>query len=138
MPRHYLAEAGIDVKKDLGIVSYSGAHDATVKFVEEGKVDAGALNILVWQRLEREGRIDSAKVVVFYKTPAYVDYCWVVSKRVPEQQRTLIRKAFLSLDPSRPKDKALLELHNATRYLAASDEDWKGIEAAAAAAGMLK
>jgi phosphonate transport system substrate-binding protein len=138
MPRHYLAEAGIDVKGDLGNVSFSGAHDATVKFVEEGKVDAGALNILVWQRLEKEGKIDPSKVVVFYETPEYVDYCWVASRRLPADLRARIKKAFLALDPAKPEDKALLELHNASRYMAASDDDWKGIEAAATAAGMLK
>ncbi len=40
MPRHFLLQAGIDPDKDFKTVAYSGAHDATVAFVQAGKADA--------------------------------------------------------------------------------------------------
>ena len=43
-------------------VAYSGAHDATVAWVQAGKVDAGVLNASVWQKLvDSGGRVDRFK-----------------------------------------------------------------------------
>ena len=38
-------------------VAFSGAHDATIAAVAAGKVDAGALNISVWEKLVHDGKI---------------------------------------------------------------------------------
>src|SRR6266498_3361668 len=51
MPRYYLMKAGINPEKDFSKFSFSGAHDATAAWVEAGRVDAGALNFLVWDKL---------------------------------------------------------------------------------------
>lgn len=138
MPRHFLRESGIDPEKDLGKINYSGAHDATAKAVEGGVVDAGALNFLTWRKLVEDAKVDTTKVRVFWTTPEYVDYCWVARKDLPASLRQAIRTAFLELDPADPAGKALLDLHKASRYVAADDAAWKGIEDAARAAGMLR
>jgi phosphonate transport system substrate-binding protein len=138
MPRHFLAEAGIDPETDFTSTTFTGAHDATAKAVESGQTDAGALNFLVWEKLQAGGKVDEDKVAVFYTTPEYVDYCWVASKSLPEDLRQAIRKAFLDLDPSNPAHKAILDLQNASRFVEANDSEWKGIEEAARAADMLK
>ncbi|HZA57480.1 MAG TPA: hypothetical protein VE616_24765, partial [Candidatus Udaeobacter sp.] len=49
-----------------------------------------------------------------------------------------ITKAFLKLDYNNPEHKKLLDLHRTKGYIVAKDEDWKGIEEAAIAAGLLK
>ena len=49
MPRSFLLQANIDPDKDFKRVAYSGAHDATIAAVAAGKVEAGALNISVWE-----------------------------------------------------------------------------------------
>ncbi len=138
MPRYFLKENGIDPDKDFTRLNYSGAHDATAKAVEGGVVDAGALNYLTWARLVEETKVDTTKIRVFWTTPEYVDYCWVARRDLPASLREAIRSAFLELDPADPADKALLDLHKASRYVEANDADWKGIENAARAAGMLQ
>src|ERR671925_85961 len=75
MPRYYLLQSGINPEKDMKQVAYSGAHDATALWVESGRVDAGALNFLVWDKLVQQNKVDLSKVNVFYTTPPYVDYC---------------------------------------------------------------
>ena len=60
MPRSLLLAAGIDPDRDFKRVAYSGAHDATVAAVASGKVDAGALNIWVWERLVADKKVDPA------------------------------------------------------------------------------
>jgi phosphonate transport system substrate-binding protein len=138
MPRSFLLAAGIDPDRDLKRVAYSGAHDATVAAVASGKVDAGALNISVWEKLVADKKVDPAKVRVFYTTPAYYDYNWTVHADMPAAQREKLAKAFLDLNASTPEGKEILELQRATRFVPTKAENYKGIEAAARSAGLLK
>jgi phosphonate transport system substrate-binding protein len=138
MPRYFLMKAGIDPDKDLARYAFSGAHDATVKWVEAGKVDAGALNESVWQKLVDEKKVDPAKVVVFYTTPDFYDYNWTVRGDLDPKIREKLAAAFLALDPANPDHKKILDLQRATRFVTTKPEDYAGIEAAARSAGLLK
>jgi phosphonate transport system substrate-binding protein len=140
MPRHFLTTvAKIDPDKDFdGLPLFSGAHDATAKLVESGKVAAGVLNIEVWERMVEEKKVDTEKVKVFWTTPPYVDYVWAARGGVPEEQREKFRQAFLELDASKPEHRAVLELQGATKFVAASPKDFEAVEAIARSTGLLK
>ena len=138
MPRSFLLQAGIDPDKDFKRVAYSGAHDATIAAVAAGKVEAGALNISVWEKFVADGKVDTAKVKVIFTTPGYFDYNWTVHADMPAAQREKLTKAFLSLDRSTAEGKEILELQRATRFVATRAENYKGIEQAARSAGLLK
>jgi phosphonate transport system substrate-binding protein len=138
MPRSFLLAAGIDPDRDLKRVAYSGAHDATVAAVGSGKVDAGAVNISVWEKLVADKKVDTSKVHVFYTTPPYYDYNWTVHADMPAAQREKLLKAFLDLDASTPQGKEILELQRATKFVPTRAENYKGIETAARSAGLLK
>ncbi len=137
MPRSALLQAGIDPDKDFKRVAYSGAHDATVAAVAAGKVQAGALNISVWEKLVADKKVDTDKVRVFYTTAPFYDYNWSVSSSMPEALRTKLTEAFLALNASTPEGKEILELQRATRFVPTRAENYKGIEAAAKSAGLL-
>ena len=138
MPRSFLLKDGVNPERDMKQVAYSGAHDATALWVESGKVDAGALNFLVWDKLVQTKKIDTSKVVVFWTTPPYVDYVWTVHGDLDKGLQERISSAFLKLDYSNPEHRRLLDLHRTKKYIRAHDEDWKGIEEAAIASGLLK
>ena len=138
MPRHFLMQAGIDPDRDLARYAFSGAHDATVKWVEGGKVDAGALNESVWNRLVEERKVDPAKVVVFYTTPPFHDYNWTVRGDLDPALIARIRAAFLELDASRPADKAILDLQRTRKFVETSPENYREIEQAARSAGLIR
>jgi phosphonate transport system substrate-binding protein len=138
MPRSFLLQAGVNPEKDMKQVAYSGAHDATVLWVESGKVEAGALNFLVWDKLVQQKKVDQGKVSVFYTTPPYVDYVWTVRGDLDKGIQDKIVAAFLKLDYANPEHRRLLDLHRTKKYIKANDADWKGIEEAATAAGLLK
>jgi phosphonate transport system substrate-binding protein len=137
MPRSVLLQAGVDPDKDFKRVAYSGAHDATVAAVAAGKVQAGALNISVWDKLVADKKVDVDKVRVFYTTPPYYDYNWSVSADMPAALRAKLMQAFLALDRQTPEGKEVLDLQRATRFVPTRPENYKGIEAAAANAGLL-
>ena len=138
MPRYFLIKNGISPESDFAKFSFSGAHDATAAWVESSRVDAGALNFLVWDKLVQTKKVDTSKVAIFWTTPAYVDYVWTVRAGVDKEIVDKISKAFLKLDYNNPEHKKLLDLHRTKGYIVAKDEDWKGIEEAAVAAGLLK
>jgi phosphonate transport system substrate-binding protein len=139
MPRYFLLKNGINPDRDFAQKpAFSGAHDATALWVESGKVDAGALNFLVWDKLIETKKIDTSKVGVFWTTPPYVDYVWTAHSELDPGLRERITQAFLRLRYENPEDRKLLDLHRTKGYIKAVDEDWKGIEEAAVSAGLLK
>jgi phosphonate transport system substrate-binding protein len=138
MPRSFLLEAKVDPDKDFKRVAYSGAHDATIAAVAAGKVDAGALNISVWDKFVADKKVDTTKVRVFYTTPSYYDYNWTVHADMPAALKEKLSKAFLDLNPATPEGKEILELQRATKFVPTKADNYKGIEAAARSAGLLK
>ena len=138
MPRYYLLAAKINPDTDLKRIAFSGAHDATVAAVAGGKVDAGAVNISVWEKLVAEKKVDPAVVRVFYTTPGYYDYNWSVRTDMSADLKKKITDAFLALDPKNPQDKAILDLQRASKFILTKPENYSSIEAAAQNAGLLK
>ena len=140
MPRHYLQqEFGLDAATDFaGPPVYSGAHDATVKLVESGKVAAGAVNMQVWERMVREGQVDTGKVKLVWKTPPYVDYVWAARGDLPAGVRKKFSDVFLGLDGAREADRALLDRMGASKYVPAAASDFDAIESVGRATGLLK
>ncbi|MFG5860413.1 putative selenate ABC transporter substrate-binding protein [Metapseudomonas sp. CR1201] len=138
MPRYFMQKDGIVPEQYFSRVAYSGAHDATVAWVQAGKVDAGVLNASVWQKLVDSGKVDTDKVKVFATTPTYYDYNWTVRGTLDPALAEKIKQAFLALDPANPEHKAILDLQAASRFIPTKPENYQGIEEAARSAGLLK
>ena len=138
MPRSFLLGAKINPDTDLKRIAFSGAHDATVAAVAGGKVDAGVLNISVWDKLVEAKKVDPKTVRVFYTTPGYYDYNWSVRSDMNAALKKKITDAFLALDPATPEGKEILELQRATKFIPTKASNYSAIEAAARNAGLLK
>ncbi|AXM97960.1 putative selenate ABC transporter substrate-binding protein [Pseudomonas plecoglossicida] len=139
MPRYFmLKEDNIKPENYFSRVAYSGAHDATVAWVQAGKVDGGVLNASVWQKLVDAGKVDTSKVKVFATTPTYYDYNWTVRGNMDPELKEKIKQAFLTLDPANPEHKAILDLQAASRFIETKPENYVGTEQAAREAGLLK
>lgn len=138
MPRYFLGQAGVNPDRDFRNVAFSGAHDATVAFVQSGKVDAGVLNTSVWDKLVEQNKVDTSRVRVFATTPSYFDYNWTVRGDLDPALQAKLSQAFLKLDPANPAHKEIMALQRASRFIATRAENYRGIEEAAQAAGLLK
>ncbi len=138
MPRSYLLAAKVNPDVDLKRISFSGAHDATIAAVASGKVDAGALNISVWEKFVADKKVDPTQVRVFFTTPGYFDYNWSVHADMPLALREKLSAAFLVLNEGNPQGKEILATQRATRFIATNPENYNGIRAAAENAGLLK
>jgi phosphonate transport system substrate-binding protein len=134
MPEHFMKRKfGLDPAKDLkGRPVYSGAHDATLRMVNTGQVDAGALNSKTWEK----NRESAPNVGVIWETPGYVDYVWAASPSVSANLRDKFKDAFVALDET--NHGALLSLQRAKKYVPADPALWRTIESVAREAGLIQ
>ena len=137
MPAYYMRAANIDPNL-LAKTLYSGGHDATALAVANRKVDAGAMDELVFRNLMESGKITQQQVKVFYTTPAFFDYVWVARKDLDAKISDSFADALLNLDASNPENKVLLDLLNASKYLRANDSSYDKLREAARDEGLLK
>ncbi len=143
MPRFFLSEAGIDPERDFTGVAYSGSHDATWKQVEAGAVEAGALNANVWDTRVRDGAVDRTKVEVFFTTPGYVDYHWVVRPGLDDVYGGGFTKrlvdAILKLDAANGgRDQEIMDAFQAERFIPTTNENYRTIETIARSLELIK
>ncbi|MBD1876048.1 putative selenate ABC transporter substrate-binding protein [Nodosilinea sp. FACHB-131] len=134
MPQHFMEEAGLDTAQDFkGEVGFSGNHDTTIKLVEAGTYEVGALNEQVWLDRVAEGAVDTTKVAVIWRTPSYYDYHWVISPEVDERYgdgfANKVQAALMALDPAVPEHKEILDLFGAERFIATDNDNYAEIEA---------
>ena len=59
-------------------VGFSGNHSRTIALVESGAYQLGAVNYKVWDSAVAEGKVDTSKVQIIWKTPGYPDYQWTI------------------------------------------------------------
>jgi phosphonate transport system substrate-binding protein len=118
---HELMQAGINPTTDFKF-RYSGSHLATAALVENGVVDAGAIDETVFNFLIINGKLDRKKVRIFYTSKPYVDYVFVARKDVPEAERKRFVSALLALTEG--KDHRVLEILRATQFVAANDQEY--------------
>ncbi len=143
MPQYFLEEAGVEVTDFEGEPGFSSSHDATLKLVEAGSYEAGALNEQVWLDRVAEGEVDESKVQAIWQTPAYYDYHWVVnSDKLNEQYgdgfTDKIQAAFLKLDASDPDQAEILDLFGAEAFIETENDNYAQIEAVGRKIGKIK
>jgi phosphonate transport system substrate-binding protein len=134
MPYLAMKNAGLDVDKDLQSFRYTGSHPATAEAVASAAADAGALDETVFKSMIDGGKLDKTKVVVFYTTPAFVDYVWAARKDLDAKMQEKIVKAFTRLE--RGRDDKVLEILRGEHFVPVDDAAYKEIRSTAAALGL--
>lgn len=137
MPEFHIRET-FDAKPDevFSRVGFSGNHTRTLRLVEAGTYQVGALNFQVWQKELADGNIDTDAVQVVWETPSYPDYQWTirgdVNERFGEGFKDRVTEALLSLD-----DQELLESFPRSGFIPASNDDYEPIRKTAEEIGIL-
>lgn len=137
MPEYFMRQSGVDLEVITKAV-YTGGHDATALAVANKKVDAGAMDELVFDRMTKEGKLAPDSVRVFYTTPAFFDYLWAARKGLDPKLAESFANALLKLDAANAEHKKVLDILSATKYVKASDADYERLRQAARDAGLLK
>ncbi len=142
MPQYFMQKTGLTLDDVKGKVGFSGNHDATIKLVEAGTFEVGALNSQVWDSRLEEGAVDQSKVSVVWRTSPYYDYHWVVSPAVEERYGAgftqKLQTALTGLDASVPAEKELLELFGAAKFIPTENQNYAQIEEIGRQIGKIK
>lgn len=138
MPEFFLRETFGEAPESIfSRVGFSGNHTRTLRLVEAGTFEVGALNFKVWEKELAEGNIDTEQVQVIWKTPSYPDYQWTirgdVDSRFGEGFKERVREALLNLD-----DPELLASFPRSSFIPASNADYEPIQAVAEEIGILE
>lgn len=128
MPYIEMKRAGLNPTTDLE-VRYSGEHPATVKLVELGMVDAGAVDESVLNAMMKDGRLDRNKVRVIYTSKPFVDYVYVSRRGMGDADREKFAAALLGLKEGKNDD--VLKILRANRFVKANDDEYAAIREAA-------
>jgi len=117
VPRYQLLEAGLASGRDYTL-RVLGAHDAVALAVANKKVAAGGLSMPIYNRLLKEGKIDSKAVRVLAESPAIPEYMWTFRQGLEPAFKEEIRKAFVGVS-----DPEALGVFRAEAFIAATDAD---------------
>ena len=138
MPEYYIRQHfKMAPEKVFSRVGFSGDHSRTLALVQSGAYQVGALNYEVWENEKKAGKIDPSKVSVIWQTPSYPDYNWSirgdVDKRFGVGFTAKVKAALLNMT-----DKDLLASFPRSRFIPASNADYKPVEEVGAAIGLLE
>lgn len=107
-------------------VGFSGDHSKTIALVQSGAYQVGATNFKVWEKELEEGKIDTSKVSVIWKTPPYPDYQWSIRGDVDQRWgagfKDKVKAALLDM-----KDADLLASFPRSGFIPATNEDFQPI-----------
>ena len=137
MPAYFMRLEDVDQAVIQGAI-YTGGHDATALAVANKKVDAGALDELVFARMIQEGKLSESRVRVFYTTPPFFDYVWAARRGLDPAMAEAFANAMLRLNQGNSEQKPILQLLNATKYVRAEDASYNPLRQAAKDAGLLR
>lgn len=142
MPQYFIQQAGIKLDDFKGEVGFAGDHDKTIKLVEAGSYDVGAVNEKIWLKRLAAKEVDVNKVAVIWRSPAYYDYHWVINPQVKQRYGadfvSKIQMALLKLDPSVPEHKEILDLLDANKFIATQNSNYSQIEKIGREIGKIK
>lgn len=117
-------------------VGYSGNHTRTLRLVESGTYEVGAMNYAVWEKELENGNIDTDAVKVIWETPPFPNYQWSirgdVNERFGEGFKQKVQEALLALE-----DPELLESFPRSGFIPVSNDAYEPIRSVAEQIGII-
>jgi phosphonate transport system substrate-binding protein len=128
IPYLEMKRAGINPDTDFQF-RYSGEHSATVKLVEMGMVDAGAVDEAIFNAMIKDGRADRNRLRVIHTSKPFVDYVYVARRGMSDSDKEKFSAALLALKEGKNDD--ILKLLRASKFVKANDGEYAAIREAA-------
>ncbi|MCF6173813.1 MAG: putative selenate ABC transporter substrate-binding protein [Campylobacteraceae bacterium] len=118
-------------------VGFSGSHSKTIEQVQKGLYQVGVVNYSVWDKELKDGKINTSKVKVIWKSLQYPDYQFSIRGDVDKQFGAgftkKVQNALLNI-----KDKEILSAFPRSRFIKANNSEYDIIRGVAKTVGLLK
>ena len=105
MLRQRLADERLVPERDFASVRYSADHDAAMRALADGEVDAAGVNAIVFYRRMAAGDPAASALRVLWQTPPFTDYVWAARAALSAPLRQRLVDAFLDLDIASEADR---------------------------------
>ncbi|WP_415395995.1 putative selenate ABC transporter substrate-binding protein [Sulfurimonas sp. CS5] len=127
MPEYFIREhLGKAPSEVFSKVGYSGNHTKTIALVQSGAYQVGAVNFKVWDSALKNGKIDTSKVKIIWKTPTFPDYQFTahgdLDATYGEGFTKRLKETLLNL-----KDKEILASFDRSGFIEAKNSDFDPI-----------
>ena len=123
--RHRLAQMGRD-RGFFGRVMATGSHEASLRLLLQGDVDASAVDSTVLELLHRQDASLVERLRIVESLGPSPSPPWVIARTVPQELRAAIRDAILAMDGD-PRGRAVLDSGMASRFATVADSDYDPI-----------
>jgi phosphonate transport system substrate-binding protein len=137
MLRRRLLDQGIVPERFFASVRYAPEHDATLRAVASGMVDAGGVNASVFYKRVAAGDPAANALRVIWQTPPFVDYVWAGRAQLSPALRQAIVDAFLDLDLAIDADRPALRAEGAAGFVPAFEADFEEVRSVLRSQGRL-
>lgn len=123
--RHRLAQMGRD-RGFFGRVRVTGSHEASLRLLFDGDVDASAVDSTVLDLLHRQDASLAGRLRILESFGPSPSPPWVIARTVPQELRAEIRDALLAMAGD-PRGPAVLASGMASRFAMVADSDYDSI-----------
>ena len=128
MPRYFLEqELNVVPEAFFGSIEFSGRHDLTAEWVQDGVVDLGAANPIVVREMLADGRLRSDDISIIWETPPFANYVWAVQAYVGPADVAALLDVFLTLSQDNEEHAHVLKRLHADGFLPASKTDYTAL-----------
>lgn len=138
MPEFFLREHFDQTPEQIfSRVGFSGDHSRTVQLVQSGAYELGFIGYTVWDSELKQGRLDTEKVRIVWRSPGYPDYQWTVRGDVDARFGAgfsdRLQQTLLAI-----KDPDLLARFGRSGFIPASNDDFVPVADTARAVGLIE
>lgn len=135
-PIAWFREQGIaQVDAHFAEVYFAGSHDATIQAVLDGRADVGCAKHSMFDRVARRNPEVATALTVLARSPDVPSNGLCVRPGLTEAVKTRLTRALLGMEAD-PEGRDVLEKFEALRFIPTVAEDYRGVHALAARAGI--
>ncbi len=132
----YLKQSGINPSIDLATCTYHDDRSPTnlsdeqdvVERIRQGEYDAGAISKRTLEALENQESLAQDRPRVFWSSPGYSHCCFTAHSDLEAETARKVTDAFLSVEPSDPAGKVVLEAEECEALVPGINEGWELLE----------
>ena len=137
MPEYYIRWMLKKTPKEaFSKVGFSGSHSKTIALVQNGTYQVGVVNYAVWDKELKDGKIDTSKVRIIWKTLKYPDYQFSIRGDVDQQFgkgfMQKVQNALLAI-----KDPEILSAFPRSKFIKANNSEYAIVNDIAIAVGLI-
>jgi ABC-type phosphate/phosphonate transport system substrate-binding protein len=136
LPRHFLQEAGVDLKK-VKLVSLDQRLDLrgnpcssethVLKAVLDGQGQAGVIGQRLWQSIERRGGKEAEQLTAVWTTPPFSHCVFTAAAEFDSGRAGRFAELMLAMDRNDPQTRQVMELEGTKKWVAGSQTGFEAL-----------